>query len=218
MSASIINATYNDLAVSFNTGGWFNATQAAAHYGKEPNEWLRLPSTQEYREALERRYGKIPDVKTSKARSDRGGGTWLSPKLAVRFAQWLDVDFAIWCDEQIDALIRGTHTAFKWQDARLESKALYRDLLAPVIEGAKLREGKQAGRYHYINEGLLIAEAVTGERKGGQIDGLSAEQMKLRRDCLRLDAKLLAQGLDYQERKAALGALAGNRQALEVAA
>ncbi|WP_254684296.1 KilA-N domain-containing protein [Providencia heimbachae] len=27
--------------------------------------------------------------------------------MAVRFARWLSVDFEIWCDEQIDALIRG---------------------------------------------------------------------------------------------------------------
>ncbi len=25
----------------------------------------------------------------------------MHPKLAIRFAQWLDVDFAVWCDEQI---------------------------------------------------------------------------------------------------------------------
>jgi hypothetical protein len=30
----------------------------------------------------------------------------MHPKLAVRFAQWLNVDFAVWCDEQIDAIIR----------------------------------------------------------------------------------------------------------------
>ncbi|MEF6041736.1 KilA-N domain-containing protein, partial [Escherichia coli] len=38
----------------------------------------------------------------------RGGGTWLHPKLAVRFARWLSVDFEIWCDEQIDAIIQGS--------------------------------------------------------------------------------------------------------------
>lgn len=31
----------------------------------------------------------------------------MHPKLAVRFARWLDIDFEIWCDEQIDVLIRG---------------------------------------------------------------------------------------------------------------
>jgi hypothetical protein len=32
-------------------------------------------------------------------------GTWLHPKLAVIFARWLSPDFAVWCDEQIEALL-----------------------------------------------------------------------------------------------------------------
>lgn len=39
-----------------------------------------------------------------------GGGTWLHPKLAIRFAQWLDADFAVWCDEQIEHLLHGRPT------------------------------------------------------------------------------------------------------------
>lgn len=76
-------------------------------FGREPYEWMRLPDTERYLDGLKRRYGEIPYVKTSRARADRGGGTWIHPKLGVKFARWLDVDFEIWCDEQIDALIRG---------------------------------------------------------------------------------------------------------------
>lgn len=104
--SNILQFEFEKDLYSFNPEGWFNATEAAQRFGKEPGEWLRLPSTAQYRAGLTRRYGKIPDVRTSRARADRGGGTWLHPKLAVRFAQWLDVDFAIWCDEQIDAIIR----------------------------------------------------------------------------------------------------------------
>ncbi len=104
---NIIPLEYDGRPVRFNNDGWINATDIAAKFGKVPNEWVRLPETIAYIQALEGRYGKIPYVKTSKARKDRGGGTWLHPKLAVRFARWLSVDFEIWCDEQIDALIRG---------------------------------------------------------------------------------------------------------------
>lgn len=99
----IIHADFGGLLVRFTDEGWFDATTAAARYGKEPHEWLRLPATRDYLAAVERKYGKIPYLK---ARRGRGGGTWMHPKLAVRFAQWLDVDFAVWCDEQIDSLIR----------------------------------------------------------------------------------------------------------------
>jgi len=104
--SKVIQYHYGDLLYSFTTDGWFNATEAAARFGKLVNEWLRLPATAAYLAAFERRYGKIPHVKTSRARADRGGGTWLHPKLAVRFAQWLDDDFAVWCDGQIDHIIR----------------------------------------------------------------------------------------------------------------
>lgn len=104
---ALVTAEYQGVAFSFQDDGWFNATSAAKRYGKEPAQWLRLPATLEYLEALTRRYGKITHVKTSRARADRGGGTWLSPKLAVAFSRWLDLDFALWCDDQISHLLRG---------------------------------------------------------------------------------------------------------------
>ncbi|HBQ89184.1 MAG TPA: hypothetical protein DD803_06950 [Alcaligenes faecalis] len=104
--SNIIKYDFEGHLYSFNMDGWFNATEAAARFGKAPAEWMRLPGTASYLVAFERRYGGIPYVKTSRARADRGGGTWLHPKLAVRFAQWLNDDFAVWCDEQIDAIIR----------------------------------------------------------------------------------------------------------------
>lgn len=49
-------------------------------------------------------------VKTKAGAPINGGGTWLHPKLAVFFARWLDVGFAVWCDLHIDALLRGELT------------------------------------------------------------------------------------------------------------
>lgn len=46
-------------------------------------------------------------VRTKSGAPEFGGGTWLHPKLAVAFARWLDVRFAVWCDLRIDALLRG---------------------------------------------------------------------------------------------------------------
>jgi len=108
--ATIIAAEYEGIIVSFTGDGWFNATAPAAHFGKAPHEWLRLPATHDYLAALERKYGKIPYSKTKRGND---GGTWMHPKLAVPFARWLDVDFAVWCDEQIDHILRGGLTV--WQ-------------------------------------------------------------------------------------------------------
>ena len=105
--SNIIPFDFHGHAVAFNGGGWINATQAAKQFGRLPNEWLRLPETIEYLKAMARTCGEIPYVKTSRARMDRGGGTWIHPKLAVAFARWLSADFAVWCDLQIDTLLHG---------------------------------------------------------------------------------------------------------------
>ena len=104
---ALITAEYQGAAFSFRDDGWFNATAAAKRYGKLPNEWLRLPETKAYIAALDEisNAGKSRIWQTTKRGND--GGTWMHPKLAVRFAQWLDIKFAIWCDMQIDAILRG---------------------------------------------------------------------------------------------------------------
>ncbi|MDR6419894.1 hypothetical protein J2801_002145 [Paraburkholderia phenoliruptrix] len=102
---AVIATDYNGIAVSFTGDGWFNATAAAARFGKRPVDWLRLPETKRYIAALADARGI--SEKTALISAKRNSGTWMHPKLAVRFAQWLDVDFAVWCDEQIDHILRG---------------------------------------------------------------------------------------------------------------
>jgi hypothetical protein len=116
--------------ISFNQYGWFNATEVAKLHDKDVFEWTRLPSTISYIKALESTYGKIPYVKTSKARSDRGGGTWMHPKLAIVFARWLSAEFAIWCDEQIEGIIFGGRAAQHLKESELHKKSLRKQLVA----------------------------------------------------------------------------------------
>lgn len=102
-----IQAEYDGVQISFTGDAWFNATAASKKYGKSPHEWTRLSDTVRYVHALENRNGKIPFLKVVRGGRGRPDATWMHPKLAVRFAQWLDVDFAVWCDEQIDHILRG---------------------------------------------------------------------------------------------------------------
>lgn len=101
---NIIKFDFKGHQVGFNDDGWINATEAAKKFNKVPNDWLRLPDTINYIKALQSKYGEISYLKTKRGKHD--GGTWIHPKLAVRFARWLSIDFEIWCDEQIDKLIR----------------------------------------------------------------------------------------------------------------
>ena len=119
---------YNGLALHASREAWFNATEIAALFGKRPIDWLRLPETDRYiaalckREAEKRQIAEVRKshfIKTRKGGNDlTQQGTWLHPKLAVAFARWCDVDFAVWCDEQIETLIRDGKD---WQGARQAS-------------------------------------------------------------------------------------------------
>lgn len=137
---NIIPFNYEGHSICFNDDGWLNATDVTMKFGKEPNDWLRQIDTLEYLAALSSKLfshsgflteiSKIKQLDTSsaasrakvlkfvkktglvKTKTGPQGGTWLHPKLAVRLARWLSVEFEIWCDEQIDVLIRGTQPIY----------------------------------------------------------------------------------------------------------
>lgn len=114
---NVIPLEYKGEAVCFNTDGWVNVTGVAERFGKRVDNWMRLVETLEYVRALDQALtgneskilhpSQSSYVRTSKARKDRGGGTWLHPKLSVAFARWCDASFAVWCDLHIDSLLRG---------------------------------------------------------------------------------------------------------------
>lgn len=135
MNTAVIPFHFEGRPVRFNGDGWIDAASAAKCFGREPTAWLRSIETLEYMSALaEALFGKgVSETDLEKLRSmesrgraakaltllltketglvitkpGRGGGTWLHPKLAVGFARWLNVKFAVWCDLHIDALLRG---------------------------------------------------------------------------------------------------------------
>jgi hypothetical protein len=114
MTPQLITASYSEtLTVSFTTEAWFDATQVAKSFNKQPKEWLRLNSTIEYIDQLiEFQRGENPTfdknqlVIVKKGSSENGGGTWFHPKLAVPFARWLEARFAVWCDVQIEKILQ----------------------------------------------------------------------------------------------------------------
>ncbi|MDH1299667.1 KilA-N domain-containing protein [Achromobacter sp. GD03932] len=201
--SKLIVSDYHGAAVSFTDEGWFNATDAAARFRKNPAEWLRLPSTRAYLAGLERKYGKIPYLKTKRGRAD--GGTWMHPKLGVRFAQWLDVDFAIWCDEQIDRLLRGDQA--DWRRMRHEAAASYK-VMADALQLVRTEAGKESAPYHFMNEAKLVNWALAGHFRGLDRDALSKPELDLLAKLEIRNTVLIATGVEYQERKRKLIAYA----------
>lgn len=205
MVRSLIKLDYQGLIVGFNEDGWFNATAAAAHYGKEVYEWLRLPETQRYLDALSRRHGinrENPGF-WIKTRRGKAGGTWLHPRLGVRFAQWLNVDFAVWCDEQIEGFLKGQHPHFDWKRSRHEA-ASSNKVMNAVLQLHRQMQGKPSARQYFINEAKLINWALTGEFQGLDRERLATGELDLLAKLEERNTVLIGCGLGRDERKLAL--------------
>src|SRR5690606_41784448 len=117
----------------------------------------------------------IPYLKTKRGNN---GGTWLHPKLAVRFAQWLDIDFALWCDEQIDHLLRGSHPIFDKRRLRHQAASTYKAVSA-VLKLSREQLGKETKPHHYMNVARLINCAITVYFTGLDRDILSYDVLDL---------------------------------------
>lgn len=102
MSKQLITREYNGNVFTFREDGYFNMTDAAKKFGKDLQVFIRRDDTVEYIDALSK---TVPDIELVQAKAGRYGGTWAHPKLAVFFARWLDVKFAVFCDMVIDDIL-----------------------------------------------------------------------------------------------------------------
>lgn len=184
----------------------FNATTAAARFSKRPIDWLKLDGTKEYIGALT----EILNCEESallKTRRGNSGGTWMHPRLAVRFAQWLDVRFAVWCDSQVDALLRGTHPHQAHDRARLEAASAFR-VMTEMVKLTREQQGKPVAAQHFINEARLVCWALTGTFGPLDREAVPAEELELLIQLEERNAVMLGAGLDYATRKQRLEAFA----------
>ncbi len=86
----------------------FNLTMMAKPFGKRPVDWLKSQSTVEYLRILSNVSGiTFADlVQVREGAPHLGGGTWANDyRIAVRFAQWLDMGFAIAVDDLVYKLL-----------------------------------------------------------------------------------------------------------------
>ncbi len=84
-----------------------NATEMAKAFGRRPNDWLSLPSTISFIEALTntRKSGNAEFQPYTTVRGGSNPGTWMHEDLAIEFARWLAPAFAIWCNDKIKELM-----------------------------------------------------------------------------------------------------------------
>ena len=109
MHNSIISKVFNGSEMFFdkiNGELYLNATKTAKHFNKRVDKWKENSQTVEYLKALSNcpLKGKLEFIISKEGRY---GGTWIHKKLIIFFARWLNSDFAVWCDTQIDEIIKG---------------------------------------------------------------------------------------------------------------
>ena len=125
---------YESVNIDFTEYAYVNITPIAKHYKKRPNDYLRLARTEEYIQALA---GKLSStgfpvdvnslVVTVEGGFSDNNGTWLHPKLVIDFARWLNPEFALWCDEQIENILRAKQAEFRLPATFAEALRAYAD-------------------------------------------------------------------------------------------
>lgn len=104
--SALITKSYNGTPFVFREDGYFNMTKAAAHFEKRMDHFFANKETREYIDALMALIPGIPVTRIQRGSGlYQGTGTWAHPKLAVFFARWLDVKFAVWCDMMIEDIL-----------------------------------------------------------------------------------------------------------------
>lgn len=105
MSKQLITREYHGNVFAFREDGYFNMTDAAKKFGKRMQNFMDNQETVEYMQHLSTALTHSNQSELVEAKVGRYGGTWAHPKLAVLFARWLDVKFAVFCDMVIDDIL-----------------------------------------------------------------------------------------------------------------
>ena len=155
----IITKNYNGIKVVFDNTNflYINATKIAKFFNKKPDDWLKTKQTKEYIEAVMFRFDNIRNgdlIIIKQGGNDKNAqGTWIHQKLIIAFARWLSPDFAVWCDLQIEEILKyqnsqpvQTQTS---QDFDIKS---YTQQNRDLIELIKLINSENAITLHYLDK------------------------------------------------------------------
>lgn len=209
--SKIIKADFDGSVVTLNSDGWINATVIADANGKRVGDWVDLPSTREYVERLNTRLsGSLIQAKRG-----RNGGTWLHPKLAVMFARWISVDFAIWCDEQIDEIIHGKPEDSDWEKLRHQAASSYK-VMSAILDSRRQLDGKETKHFHYANEAKLVNWALTGEYKALDRESLSGQDLDLLAKLESLNSVMISDSVSRDDRRERLADAVAKERASHV--
>jgi len=84
---------------------YVNATQMGKVFGKTPKDYLRTQIAEDLTVALSSRLKcLVPDL-VQVINGGNNRGTWMHEDVALDYAQWLSIDFKLWCNDRIKELM-----------------------------------------------------------------------------------------------------------------
>ena len=195
---------YNGSPITFRLGDsvMVNATEMAKPFGKRPVDYLRLPSTLELIAAIVRKshISENQLVTTLQGSSLNGGGTWMHEDVALDFAQWLSVDFKLWCNDRIKELLtQGVATvndddatilhAMQVLQKRVEEKQRALETAQATITTQSAQLKSQAPKVEYYDQ-VLQSEGTMTTRQLAMSIGMTANT---------LNKKLCNAGIQFRQ-------------------
>lgn len=111
MKNEIFNYNGNPITFQIGEATMVNATEMAKPFGKQPSDWTKTKSSQEFIDSL----SIVRNIlRTDLMRVVQGGsmqGTWMHEDVAIEFARWLSPAFGIWCNDRIKEILKYGITA-----------------------------------------------------------------------------------------------------------
>lgn len=183
---------YKGSEISFISGKnvMINATQMAKPFNKRPIDYLRLPATNELVKAIVRKshISENQLVISRQGSIENGGGTWMHEDIALDFAQWLSVDFKLWCNDRIKELMTTGVTTVSNDD---EAIAYAMQVLQKRLEQAKAEKAmleqqnryltneikEQAPKVQYVDNVLQSTRTYTSTQMSKELGLRTAEKL-----------------------------------------
>lgn len=162
-STALITREWNDKTFLFREDGYFNMTKAAKAFGKRLDNFWAAEGTKPFMEAFSRTLNLstldlVEKVPGNRYIEDRG--TWAHPKLAVKFACWLDPYFEVACMLMIEDILKGAaeFTIVKPEESstlkhQQEFPKMFDELASVLLEMNK-REAAMATEIQQLREAM----------------------------------------------------------------
>jgi KilA-N domain len=193
--------------------GYINATSMAlAHREKtgkrrDPASWLGNKRTRETLEHLSLTTG-IPVVKLVVTVEGKYGGTYIHPRLAIRFAMWLSDDFGLVVEDWVSGWqrVQHMHQESNWKEQRISGKSSRSALESAIASFQEYAKGQGSqGFKHYHNNftrtiyaALFDVKVTAGLRE--LLDESQLRHLALAEDLVaRIIVEAIAQGMPYKD-------------------